>query len=52
MNTTLNTISQANLEAALSYYGVMQAKDFDTMVSYLSDDICLISPLAEINGKE
>ena len=30
----------------------MQLKDFDTMASYLSDDLCLISPLAEINGKE
>jgi hypothetical protein len=52
MNTTLNTAVQANLKAALSYYGAMQDKDFDTMVSYLNDDICLISPLAEINGKE
>lgn len=52
MNTTLNTAAQANLEAALNYYGAMQAKDFDTMASYLGDGICLISPLAEINGKE
>jgi hypothetical protein len=52
MNTILNTAAQANLKAALSYYGAMQAKDFDTMASYLSNDICLISPLAEINGKE
>ena len=52
MNTTLNTVAQANLKAALNYYGAMQAKDFDTMASYLSDEICLISPLAEINGKE
>ena len=52
MNTTLNTIAQANLKAALNYYGAMQAKDFDTMESYLGDEICLISPLAEINGKE
>lgn len=52
MNTTLNTIAQANLKAALNYYDAMQTKDFDTMASYLSDEICLISPLAEINGKE
>ena len=52
MNTTLNTAAQANLKAALNYYGAMQAKDFDTMASYLGDNICLISPLAEINGKE
>lgn len=52
MNTILNTIAQANLKAALNYYGAMQAKDFDTMASYLCDEVCLISPLAEINGKE
>lgn len=52
MNTTLNTAAQANLKAALSYYEAMQAKDFDVMASYLSEDVCLISPLAEINGKE
>ena len=52
MNTTLNTAAQANLKAALNYYGAMQDKDFNTMASYLGDDICLISPLAEINGKE
>ena len=52
MNTTLNKAAQANLKAALNYYGAMQAKDFDTMASYLDDEICLISPLAEINGKE
>ena len=52
MNTTLNTIAPANLKAALNYYGAMQDKDFDTMASYLGDEICLISPLAEINGKE
>ena len=54
MNTTLNTnaAAQANLKAALSYYKAMQAKDFDTMANYLGDTICLISPLAEINGKE
>lgn len=52
MNTTLNTIAQANLEAALSYYDAMLSGNFDTMASYLGDEICLISPLAEINGKE
>ena len=52
MNTTLNTAAQANLKAALSYYNAMLVKDFDTMASYLSYDICLSSPLAEINGKE
>lgn len=52
MNTTLNTEAQANLKAALNYYDAMQAKNFDTMASYLGDNICLISPLAEINGKE
>lgn len=51
MNTILNTVAQANLKAALSYYNAMQAKDFDSMANYLSDDIRLIGPLAEINGK-
>ena len=52
MNTTLNTAAQANLKVALNYYDAMQVKDFDTMASYLGDNICLISPLAEINEKE
>jgi hypothetical protein len=52
MNTTLNTAEQANIKAALNYYGAMQAKDFDTMESYLDDEIYLISALAKINGKE
>lgn len=52
MNTTLNTAAQANLKAALNYYGAIQAKDFDTIASYLGEEIYLISPLAEINGKE
>ncbi len=52
MNTTLNTVEQANLKAALSYYKAMKAKDFDTMASYLGDEICLVSPLVEINRKE
>ena len=51
MNTTLNTAAQENLKAALNYYGAMQDKDFDTMASYLGGEICLISPLAEINGR-
>ncbi len=30
----------------------MKNKDFDTMASYLSNGVCLISPLARIEGKE
>ena len=52
MNTTPNTVAQTNLNMALSYYSAMQNKDFDTMAKFLSDNICLISPLAEIKGKK
>jgi ketosteroid isomerase-like protein len=52
MNTTRKNTAEENLKAALSYYGAMQNKGFDTMESYLSDDICLLSPLAEMHGKD
>ncbi|MDA9163657.1 nuclear transport factor 2 family protein [Rickettsiaceae bacterium] len=51
MNTT-NSIAEENLKAALSYYNAMLVKDFDAMASHLSNDACLISPLAQITGKE
>lgn len=41
-----------NLKIAENYYDTMLKKDFDTMASYLHKDVHLISPLAEIRGKE
>lgn len=52
MNTTRKNTVEENLKVAISYYEAMQAKDFETLASYLSDNIYFISPLAEIRGKE
>ena len=51
MNTT-HSETEENLKAALIYYNSMCAKDFDTMANFLSDGVCLISPLAKMYGKE
>lgn len=51
MNTT-NFANENNLHIAESYYRVMLAKDFDTMSSYLHDDVHFIGPLAEMRGKD
>lgn len=44
-------MTEENLNIALNYYNAMKTKDFDIMAGYLSEDVCLISPLAEIDGK-
>lgn len=51
MNTT-NSESGNILKTAESYYCAMLKKDFDTMASYLHDNIHFIGPLAEMRGKE
>lgn len=51
MNTRPFTMND-NLEAAENYYQAMLAHDFETMASYLHDNVHLISPLAELDGKE
>ncbi len=50
MNTTNSRNN--NLKVAESYYSTMLQKDFDTMASYLHDNVIFIGPLAEIHGKE
>lgn len=49
---TMNFEKEENLNIAMSYYNAMLDKDFDTLASFLSNDVHLISPLAEIQGKE
>ena len=41
-----------NLKTAASYYQAMLTRDFDQMAGYLHDQVRLIGPLAEIDGKE
>ena len=42
----------SNIVIAENYYNAMLVKDFDKMSSCLHDDVHLISPLAEIYGKD
>lgn len=51
MNTTKSE-HENNLQVAEGYYNAMLAKDFDTMASYLHDDVTFIGPLAQMQGKE
>lgn len=51
MNTRPFTMND-NVTIAEHYYQAMLAHDFDTMASYLHDNVYLISPLAELDGKE
>ncbi len=51
MNTT-NTETEENLKTAFSYYNAMCTKDFNKVASFLSEDVCLTSPLAKISGKK
>ena len=47
-----NAVEKENLAAAINYYNAMLNKDFDTISSYLHDDIIFIAPIAEMHGKE
>jgi hypothetical protein len=47
------TILQAqHIQSAENYYSAMLSKDYAQMASYLHDQIHIISPLAEIQGKD
>lgn len=50
--STISFKTNDNLRSAESYYNAMLAKEFDTMASYLDNNVHLIGPLAEIVGKE
>lgn len=47
MNTT-HVENDNNLNIAEIYYSATLSKDFDTMASYLHDDVHFIGPLAEM----
>ncbi|HJN37508.1 MAG TPA: nuclear transport factor 2 family protein [Gammaproteobacteria bacterium] len=51
MDTT-NSENEKNLHVAKSYYSAMLAKDFNTLASYLHDNVHFMGPLAELQGKE
>jgi len=42
---------KTNLERVIGYYDAMIAKDFETMGSYLHDEVEFLGPLAERKGK-
>ena len=45
-------MTQENVNTAVAYYTAMGKKDINEALKYLHTDINLISPLAEINGKD
>ncbi len=51
MNTT-HSESDNNLKVAVSYYSSLLKKDFDTMSSYLHENVLFIGPLAEMQGRD
>ncbi len=50
--STINIKNENIVHLAESYYRAMLAKDFDSMGSYLHDNVHFIGPLAEMRGKE
>ena len=48
---TINSESDNNLKVAENYYSAMLEKDFDTMKSYIHENVHFIGPLAEMHGK-
>ncbi|MCE5293583.1 MAG: nuclear transport factor 2 family protein [Chlamydiales bacterium] len=45
-------MNDKNLASGVAYYEAMGRKDLSTIETYLHPDVRLISPLAEITGKE
>ena len=45
-------MTDKNLASAVAYYAAMNSKDLSTIEKYLHPDVRLISPLAEVIGKE
>jgi hypothetical protein len=45
-------MSEKNLTSAVAYYQAMNNKDLYTIEKFLHPDVRLISPLADITGKE
>lgn len=50
--STINYENESNLRIAGNYYHAMLQKDFETMASYLHENVHFIGPLAEMQGKE
>jgi release factor glutamine methyltransferase len=50
--TTKKLLHDQHIQSAENYYSAMLSKDYVQMASYLHDQIHIISPLAEIQGKE
>ena len=44
-------MTQENINTAVAYYNAVGKKDIDEALKYLDSDIHLISPIAEIHGK-
>jgi ADP-glucose pyrophosphorylase len=49
---TIHSENEKNLTVAINYYNAMLNKNFETMESYLHENVHFISPLAEMKGKE
>jgi len=45
-------MSEKNLTSAVAYYQAMNNKDLSTIERYLHPEVRLISPLAEVTGKD
>jgi hypothetical protein len=45
-------MSDKNLHTALAYYQAMNDKNLDEVAKYLHPEVTLLSPLAEVLGKE
>lgn len=45
-------MSEKNLATAVAYYEAMNNKDMSTIEKYLHPEVRLISPLAEVTGKD
>ncbi|MEY8872644.1 nuclear transport factor 2 family protein [Francisella philomiragia] len=41
-----------NLETVINYYAAMLDNKFDTMSTYLDDNVTIISPLDELHGRD
>ena len=49
---TIHAENNINLNIAENYYRAMLAKDFNSMASYLHENVHFIGPLAEMRGKD
>ncbi len=50
-NQSSKNLESKNLDSAVAYYQAMNNKDLSSIENYLHPDVQLISPLAEVKGK-